>query len=133
MIKDKIKTRGDELSVLEGMERLQYIIDEARKVEPLSEEHKIDANKIHGCISNLWVGGEELADGTMEYYHDADSHMTKGTAKVILDVVNGEPKSEVASLTVESFKPLGIKELLTMQRQVGFAGLIERIVRIAKQ
>jgi len=133
MIKDKIKTRGDELSVLEGMERLQYIIDEARKVEPLSEEHKIDENKIHGCISNLWVGGEELADGTMEYYHDADSHMTKGTAKVILDVVNGEPKSEVASLTVESFKPLGIKELLTMQRQVGFAGLIERIVRIAKQ
>tara|TARA_B100000900_G_scaffold173580_1_gene147344 strand:+ start:2322 stop:2723 length:402 start_codon:yes stop_codon:yes gene_type:complete len=133
MIRDKIKTRGDELSVLEGMERLQYIIDEARKVEPLSEEHKIDENKIHGCISNLWVGGEELADGTMEYYHDADSHMTKGTAKVILDVVNGEPKSEVASLTVESFKPLGIKELLTMQRQVGFAGLIERIVRIAKQ
>ncbi len=133
MIKDKIKTRGDELSVLEGMERLQYIIDEARKVEPLGEEHKIDENKIHGCISNLWVGGEELADGTMEYYHDADSHMTKGTAKVILDVVNGEPKSEVASLTVESFKPLGIKELLTMQRQVGFAGLIERIVRIAKQ
>jgi len=133
MIKDKIKNRGDELSVLEGMERLQYIIDEARKVEPLGEEHKIDENKIHGCISNLWVGGEELADGTMEYYHDADSHMTKGTAKVILDVVNGEPKSEVASLTVESFKPLGIKELLTMQRQVGFAGLIERIVRIAKQ
>jgi cysteine desulfuration protein SufE len=98
----------------------------------LGNEHKTDENKIRGCISNLWVGGEVLADGTMEYYHDADSHMTKGTAKVILDMVNGEPKEEVAGLTIDSFKPLGIRELLTMQRQVGFAGLIERVVQIAK-
>jgi len=132
MITDKIKNRGEEMSVLEGMDRLQYIIDEARKVEPLGDEYKTDENKIRGCISNLWVGGEELADGTMEYYHDADSHMTKGTAKVILDIVNGEPKSEVAKLTLESFMPLGIRDLLTMQRQVGFASLIERVIRIAK-
>jgi cysteine desulfuration protein SufE len=132
MITDKIKNRGEEMSVLEGMDRLQYIIDEARKVEPLGEEHKTDENKIRGCISNLWVGGEELADGTMEYYHDADSHMTKGTAKVILDIVNGEPKGEVAKLTLESFMPLGIRDLLTMQRQVGFASLIERVIRIAR-
>jgi len=131
MITDKIKNRGEEMSVLEGMDRLQYIIDEARKVEPLGDEYKTDENKIRGCISNLWVGGEELADGTMEYYHDADSHMTKGTAKVILDIVNGEPKSEVAKLTLESFMPLGIRDLLTMQRQVGFASLIERVIRIA--
>tara|TARA_X000000950_G_scaffold275749_1_gene362603 strand:+ start:5767 stop:6165 length:399 start_codon:yes stop_codon:yes gene_type:complete len=132
MITEKIKNKGEEMSVLEGMERLQYLIDEARKVPPLGDEHKTEENKIRGCISNLWVGGEVLADGTMEYYHDADSHMTKGTAKVILDMVNGEPKEEVAGLTIDSFKPLGIRELLTMQRQVGFAGLIERIVRIAQ-
>ena len=132
MILDKIKNRGEEMSVLEGMDRLQYIIDEARKVEPLGNEYKTDENKIRGCISNLWVAGEQLADGTMEYYHDADSHMTKGTAKVILDIVNGEPKSEVAKLTLESFMPLGIRDLLTMQRQVGFASLIERVIRIAK-
>jgi len=29
MIIDKIKNRGEEMSVLEGMDRLQYIIDEA--------------------------------------------------------------------------------------------------------
>ena len=120
------------MSVLEGMERLQYIIDEARKVEPLAQEHKIDENKIRGCISNLWVTGNVQEDGTMQYQHDADSHMTKGTAKVIIDIVNGEHKSEVANLTLESFMPLGIRELLTMQRQVGFASLIERIIRIAQ-
>ena len=131
MILDKIKNRGEEMSVLEGMDRLQYIIDEARKVEPLADKHKIDENKIRGCISNLWITGKILEDGTMKYYHDADSHMTKGTAKVILDIVDGEHKDEVSKLTLDSFMPLGIRELLTMQRQVGFAGLIEKVIRIA--
>ena len=66
------------------------------------------------------------------YKHDADAFITKGTAKIIVDLVNGEQKKEIAELTLESFKGLGIRELLTMQRQVGFASLIERIIRIAK-
>ena len=131
MLLDKIKARGEEMAPLEGHDRLQYIIDEARKVEPLLEKFKTEENKIRGCISNLWVTGKVLEDGTMEYKHDADSHMTKGTAKVIIDLVNGEHRSEVANLTLDNFKPLGIRELLTMQRQVGFASLIERIIRIA--
>ena len=131
MIIDKIKTKGETMSVLEGMDRLQYIIDEAKKVQPLADEHKTEENKIRGCISNLWVTGNVTEDGTMKYQHDADSHMTKGTAKVILDIVNGEKQTEVAKLTLDSFQPLGIRELLTMQRQVGFASLIERVVRIA--
>jgi len=132
MIIDKIKNRGEDMSILEGHDRLQYIIDEAKKVEPLAQEHKTEENKIRGCISNLWVTGKVLEDGTVRYQHDADSHMTKGTAKVIIDIVNGEHKNEVAQLTLESFMPLGIRELLTMQRQVGFASLIERIIRIAQ-
>ncbi len=131
MIIDKIKTKGENMSILEGMERLQYIIDEAKKVQPLADVHKTEENKIRGCISNLWVTGNIKEDGTMQYQHDADSHMTKGTAKVILDIVNGEKQTEVAKLTLDSFQPLGIRELLTMQRQVGFASLIERVVRIA--
>ena len=132
MILDKIKNRGEDMSILQGHDRLQYIIDEAKKVEPLPEEYKIEENKIRGCISNLWVTGKVLENGTMQYKHDADSHMTKGTAKVILDIVNGEHRSEVANLTLESFMPLGIRELLTMQRQVGFASLIERVIKVAK-
>tara|TARA_X000000950_G_scaffold109385_1_gene137850 strand:- start:787 stop:1185 length:399 start_codon:yes stop_codon:yes gene_type:complete len=132
MIIDKIKDKGESMSVLEGHDRLQYIIDEARKVEPLAQEHKTDENKIRGCISNLWVTGKVQKDGTMQYQHDADSYMTKGTAKVIIDIVNGEHRSEVAHLKLENFQALGIRELLTMQRQVGFASLIEKVIRIAQ-
>tara|TARA_B100000212_G_scaffold239359_1_gene182265 strand:+ start:1985 stop:2389 length:405 start_codon:yes stop_codon:yes gene_type:complete len=132
MILDKINARGEEMAPLEGHDRLQYLIDIAREVEPLTDVEKIEENKIRGCTSNLWVTGKRNNDDTMSYKHDADAWITKGTAKVIVDLVNGEKRSEIANLTLDSFKGLGIKELLTMQRQVGFASLIERIIGIAK-
>tara|TARA_B100000683_G_scaffold276943_1_gene332985 strand:+ start:687 stop:1091 length:405 start_codon:yes stop_codon:yes gene_type:complete len=132
MILDKIKARGDELAMLQGHDRLQYLVDLAREVEPLDDKDKTEENKIRGCASNLWVTGKQNKDGTVVYKHDGDAWITKGTAKVIVDLVNGERKSEVANLSLDSFKPLGIRELLTMQRQVGFGSLIERIIGIAK-
>ena len=131
MIIDKIKEMGANLKLLEGHDRLHYLIDKARELEPLPESAKTDANRIHGCASKLWLIGGAREDGTMMYQVDGEAHISKGTAKVVTDIVNGEPKSEVASLTVEHFSELGIKELLTMQRQNGLGELISRIIRIA--
>ena len=128
---DKIIARGEELKTLQGHDRLQYLVDLAKEVKPLSDKDKIDDNKIRGCASNLWVTGEKNKDNTMTYNHDGDAFITKGTAKVILDIVNGEKADEVSKLTLEDFKHLGIRELLTMQRQVGFGSLIERVIKLA--
>ena len=131
MIADKITEMGDNLKLLEGHDRLHYLIDKARDIDPLPESAKTDENRIRGCASKLWVIGGTREDGTMMYQVDGDAHISKGTAKIVTDIVNGEPKNEVANLTVESFTPLGIKELLTMQRQNGLGELINRIIRIA--
>jgi cysteine desulfuration protein SufE len=128
---EKIIARGKELRTLQGHDRLQYLVDLARDVQPLSNKEKTDENKIRGCASNLWVVGEKDKNNTMIYKHDGDAFITKGTAKVILDIVNGERADEIGKLTLEDFKHLGIRELLTMQRQVGFGSLIERIIKLA--
>jgi cysteine desulfuration protein SufE len=131
MIIDKIQEMGDNLKLLEGHDRLHYLIDKAKEIDPLPESAKTDENRIRGCASKLWVIGGTREDDTMNYQVDGDAHISKGTAKIVTDIVNGEPKNEVANLTVESFTPLGIKELLTMQRQNGLGELINRIIRIA--
>ena len=132
MIKERIQQKGEDLKMLQGHDRLAYLIDIAKDVPQLPDEVKIDQNKIRGCASNLWLIGGAKEDNTMIYKIDADAFITKGTAKIIVDLVNGEQKKEIAELTLESFKGLGIRELLTMQRQVGFASLIERVVGIAQ-
>tara|TARA_Y100000748_G_scaffold179616_1_gene150443 strand:- start:850 stop:1251 length:402 start_codon:yes stop_codon:yes gene_type:complete len=131
MIIDSIKETGENLAMLEGHDRLQYLVDKAREVDPLPESAKTENNRIHGCASKLWIIGGADAENKMRYQVDGDAFITKGTAKLVTDIVNGAEKSEVAKLTVDSFTPLGIKELLTMQRQNGLGELITRIIRIA--
>ena len=131
MIIDRIKQMGEDLATLERHDRLQYLVDKAREVEPLPDAVKTEDNRIHGCASKLWIiGGADHAN-RMTYRADGDAFITKGTAKLVTDIVNGSHKSEVANLTVESFRALGIKELLTAQRQNGLGELINRIIRIA--
>jgi len=131
MILDRIKEMGDNLKMLEGHDRLQYLVDKAKEVEPLPEAAKIEQNRIHGCASKLWIIGGADSNQNMRYQVDGDAFITKGTAKVVTDLVNGEQRSAVANLTVEDFTALGIKELLTMQRQNGLGELISRIIGIA--
>jgi len=132
MIIDRIKQMGEDLALLEGHDRLQYLVDKAREVEPLPDAVKTEDNRIHGCASKLWIiGGADHAN-RMSFRVDADAFITKGTAKLVTDIVNGAHRSEVANLTVESFTALGIRELLTAQRQNGLGELITRIIRIAQ-
>ena len=131
MILDKIKEAGENLKLLEGHDRLQYLVDKAKEIEPLPDAAKTETNRIHGCASKLWIIGGADVENKMRYQVDGDAFITKGTAKVVTDIVNGAHRSEVANLTVEDFATLGIRELLTLQRQNGLGELIHRIIRIA--
>ena len=129
---ENIKTRGKDLSVLEGMDRIQYLIDLAKEVKPLANEHRTEENKIRGCASNLWVIGNTNGSNKMYYQFDAEAFITKGTARLVIELVQQQPKDEIAKLTREDFNALGIKELLTAQRQNGLGNLITRIVGLAQ-
>jgi cysteine desulfuration protein SufE len=131
VILDKIKEAGENIKLLEGHDRLQYLVDKAREVEPLPDAAKTEDNRIHGCASKLWIIGGADTENKMQYQVDGDAFITKGTAKLVTDIVNGCHRSEIANCTVEDFSALGIKELLTMQRQNGLGELINRIIRIA--
>ncbi len=132
MIIDKIKQKGDEISVLEGTERLQYLIDIAKDAKPLEEKYKIEQNKILGCASNLWVIGKKNHHDNMKYNFDADAFITKGTAKLVIDILNDESALEISKLKKEDFKSLGILELLTPQRQSGLSNLIDTLINLSK-
>ena len=41
--------------MLQGHDRLAYLIDIAKDVEPLPQEIKTETNRIRGCASNLVV------------------------------------------------------------------------------
>ncbi|MBL6758709.1 MAG: SufE family protein [Pelagibacteraceae bacterium] len=132
MIRDLISSKGKEISVLEGTEKLEYLIDLAKEVNTLDNKYKKDEYKIFGCASNLWVVGQKDQDNNMNYQFDADAFITKGTAKLVIDILNNQSANEIKDLKKEDFEPLGIMELLTAQRQNGLGNLIDRLITLAK-
>ena len=129
-IKDKIQQWSDNLKLLSGMDRLEYIIELGRKLLPLDDRFKIDSFKIHGCASNLWLVPRFEKD-TLVLSADADAFITKGTAYMVLDILNGQRYGSIKKIKREDFAPLGMAELLSVQRQNGLGLLITTIKKYA--
>ena len=130
-IKDKIQEWAERLEPLSGMDRLEYIIELGRKLEPIDSKLKIDAFKIHGCASNLWLVPKFEKD-TLTLSADAEAFVTKGTAYMVLDILGGQNYKILKKISREQFAPLGMAELLSVQRQNGLGLLITSIKRYAE-
>lgn len=129
-IKDKIQQWSDNLKPLSGTDRLEYIIELGRKLLPLDDNLKIDSFKIHGCASNLWLVPRFEKD-TLLLSADADAFITKGTAYMVLDILNGQSYGSIKKIKREDFAPMGMVELLSVQRQNGLGLLITTIKKYA--
>jgi len=129
-IKDKIQQWANNLKPLSGTDRLEYIIELGRKLTPLDDRLKIDSFKIHGCASNLWLVPRFEKD-TLLLSADAEAFITKGTAYMVLDILNGQRYGSIKKIKREDFAPLGMAELLSVQRQNGLGLLITTIKKYA--
>ena len=129
-ITEKIEYWGSNLKLLEGMDRFQYIIEQARLAKPMDEKYKIREFQIHGCASKLWVVPEMRQD-RLFLTVDSDAFITKGTAAIIADIFDGQSRREISLVTKEDISKLGIIEILTPQRQNGLSNMITTIKRYA--
>ena len=130
-IRKKITLWANNLQSLSGTDRLEYIIELGRRLNPLADNFKIESFKIHGCASNLWLVPRFEAD-TLILTADADAFITRGTAYMVLDCLSGERCGTLTKIRREHFAPLGMAELLSVQRQNGLGLLITTIKRYAE-
>ena len=78
-------TPGDTLTRLaadlaafeDPQERLAFVVDRVRRVPPLSAAERIDAHRVTGCISIVWLTGREEG-GRWTFRADADSPVVRG-------------------------------------------------------
>ena len=97
MIQSKIKTWADDLSMLEGHERLSYLVDLARRATTLPSELRTDERLVPGCISKIWVEVGLKEDG-INIYYDSDALIPKGITTIVCDIFTGSNKEEALSM-----------------------------------
>ena len=130
-IKEKIQQWGSDLRQLEGTDRFEFLIEQARLIEPLEDRYKITTFKIQGCASQLWVV-PEIKENIMYLRVDSDAFIARGTAAIIADIFTGQTCADIASVTTEDIAELGIIEILSPQRQNGLSNMIQTIQRYAR-
>jgi len=118
----------DDFAFLDDWEdRYMHLIDLGKGLAPLPEGTQIDANKVKGCASQVWLISEKTGD-IWTFQGDSDAHIVKGLVAVTLEIFSDRSSAQIAALDAnEILSQLGLAEHLSAQRSNGLAAMIGRI------
>jgi cysteine desulfuration protein SufE len=119
-------------------ERYRYVIELGRTLEPMSETEHSAANKVQGCVSQVWLAKkiERNADGEalLKYVGDSDAHIVRGLVAILLILYSGHtPQQILTTDAIAIFDEFGFREHLTPQRSNGLRAMVERIRSDARE
>ena len=68
-------------------DRYRYVIELGRTLEPMPEAEHSAANKVNGCVSQVWL--QKLVDRSngapiLKYRGDSDAHIERGRVAIVL-------------------------------------------------
>jgi cysteine desulfuration protein SufE len=119
---------AENLSFLTDWEdRYKYIIELGQALPPLADDEKNAVNKVHGCVSQVWLVSER--EGTaLRYRGESDALIVRGLVAVLISLYSGRPAREIADTdAIAIFDELGLREHLTTQRSNGLVAMVNRI------
>mgnify|MGYP003344916149 FL=1 len=112
-------------------DRYRHVIDMGKAMEDLDAAFKVDANKVHGCASQVWLqfyteGGKFRFDG------DSDAMIVRGLIAVLRTLYNGLPVNEVTAVDANAeLARLGLNDHLSAQRSNGVRSMVEKIQAVS--
>lgn len=116
-------------------DRCDFLIDLGFEVPKLPASARIEANRVHGCQSNVWMVAElnrNVDPPVIEFQANSDAMIVNGLIAVLMMVFNGRTPEEILTTDVEAiFRRLELDRHLSSQRRNGLFGMVTRIREIA--
>ena len=118
-------------------DRYRYVIELGRTLPPLAESAHVEANKVRGCASQVWlithVKPNGAAGPVLSFEGDSDAHIVRGLIAILFALYSGKRAQEILDTdALALFDRLGLRENLTPQRSNGLRAMVERIRAEAK-
>lgn len=131
-IETSIEEIVENFSFLDDWEdRYGYLIELGKALKPLPEEALNDANKVQGCVSQVWLVSENCGDEIC-FTGASDAHIVRGLVAIALSIFSGKPAAEILETDEQdTFRAIGLEEHLTPQRANGLRSMVQRIKAIA--
>ena len=112
-------------------ERYKLLIDMGKKLQNMPEAYKTEANRIHGCQSQVWLHTEEK-EGRLFFTGMSDAAIVSGLVAILLQVYNGRTPEEILKAPLDFLKEMGLLQHLSPNRANGLYHMIKRIQKEAK-
>jgi cysteine desulfuration protein SufE len=117
-------------------DRYRYVIELGRNLSPLADSAHVEANKVQGCASQVWLLTHVKPDGAggpiLTFEGDSDAHIVRGLVAILFALYSGKTAREILAVdALALFDRIGLRENLTPQRSNGLRSMVERIRREA--
>ncbi len=119
-------------STSDSKRRYEYILWLAKSLPILSKELQLDATKVKGCISEVYVLGT-LLNGKIQWKGYSDALITKGLLAFLIKGLNDLTPSEVLSIDEKFIEMTGLSKSLTPSRANGFLNIFLKMKAQAKK
>ncbi|PWE17008.1 cysteine desulfuration protein SufE [Marinicauda salina] len=128
-VQSDIDALVDEFDLLDDWEqRYRYLIDLGGDLEPLREGEHSDANKVKGCVSQVWLVLDDADGGRLRVRGDSDAHIVKGLVALLARLYTDRSPEEALSIDPKDvLSRIGLAEHLSPQRSNGLASMVARI------
>jgi len=133
-----IKEIIENFSFLEEWEdRYGYLIELGRDLTELPLDARIDANKVQGCVSQVWllpsVFTEANGEKRIQFLGASDAHIVSGLVAIALALFSNRTPNEILDIDEqETFTAIGLQEHLTPQRSNGLRSMVQKIKDLAQ-
>ena len=127
-IPDTFAEMVENFDLLEDWEqRIEYVIDLGKDLEPLPEADRVEANKVPGCAAQVWLATKRC-DGRLVFHADSDSAISKGNVALLLALFSDRAPAEILAFDAKAaLDRLGLPQALTRQRANGLNAMVGRI------
>ena len=118
-------------------DRCDLLIDLGMELPDLSAEEKVEANRVHGCQSNVWL--VMITSGTGEQQRikiraQSEAMIVNGLICVLLAIYDGKTPQEILEISPQAiFQRLDLDRHLSPQRKNGLSGMVQRIRGLAAE
>lgn len=108
-------------------EKYSYIIELGKQLSPYPKDKKDDNHRIYGCSSSVWFDVKNI-DGKYYFDFESDALIVKGLLFIIKTIFDGKNAENIRQTNaMEFFDKIGLKSILSNQRQVGLSSIISKI------
>lgn len=112
-------------------QRARLLMQWGERLEPLSDTERSEANRVHGCESQVWLV-EEIKEGHRHFRAASDARLIRGLLAVLLARVQGLAPVELATLDLSDwFTQLGLSRQLSPSRTNGLNAVLDRMRKAA--